>query len=151
MPDQKPFSEVVREYGVQQGEYAMARADEWRTWAEQLDELIRDIPQQTNPWVYEEDGDRSMVPMGANHVDPAKLRKRLYRVVAEADAYAAALIRAAVLAENGSTELAHRLAVDECSGCGRPPYQCDWDRRSAEKCCEECSHIESGEDGEPRG
>lgn len=143
--DVKPFSEVVREYGRQQVDYALARVDEWRSWAEQLDELIREIPLQACPWVYEEDGDRSMVPMGADHVDPAKLRKRLYWVVAEADAYAAALIRAAVLAENGSAEVANRLAADECSGCGRPPYQCDWDRGGAEQCCDACSHVEVGE------
>ncbi len=150
--DRQPFSQIVREYGVQQGEYALARADEWRAWSEQLDELLREIPLQCMPWIYAEDGDRTRVPMGADHVDRTKLRKRLYRVVADADAYATALTRAAVLAENQSTELADQLAADECTGCGQLPYQCNWNMPGAEEpCCADCSHAETGVDGEPRG
>lgn len=151
--DPKPFSEVVREYGVQQGEYALARADEWRAWAEQLDDLIYEIPVHCTPWIYDEDGDKGMVAMGADHVDRTKLRKRLYRVIADADAYAAALNRAAVAAETLSAARADTLAADECAGCGQLAYQCNWNLPGAvaERCCADCSHAEPAEGGESRG
>lgn len=151
--DPKRYSAVVREYGQQQVDYALVRADEWRSWAEQLDELLREIPLQCTPWVYADDGERVMVEMGADHVQVSKLRKRLYRVVAEADAYAAALTRAAVLAEQKSTDLADGLEDDECDTCGRSSSDCAWSWNELDntRCCEECSHTRFGEDGESRG
>jgi hypothetical protein len=111
--NKKPFSEIVRDYGQRQADNALSTADEWRTWAEQLDELIRQTPNMLGPWVYAEDGELSRVEMGASHVDRAAIRRRLYRVLADADAAAAALTRAAVVAENRTDELANAFAIDE--------------------------------------
>lgn len=114
--DKKPFSEIVREYGTRQADNTLHRADEWRTWAEQLDELIRELPLMSPPWVHTEDADTAPVEMGAGHVDRSAMRRRLYRLVADADAVAAALTRAAVIAENRSDELANAFAIDEAEG-----------------------------------
>lgn len=152
--DEKPFSEVVREYGQQQADYATTTSDRWKAWAEALDELIRDMPRfGLPPQAYDEDFDRCPVEMGASHVDPAEMRDRLYRVLADADAASVALIRAAVLAENRSSDLADKLADDECAGCGVALGYC-WSESNPGAhgdCCSACSHVDSGEDGESRG
>jgi hypothetical protein len=115
--DTKPFSEIVRDYGQQQADHALHTADLWRSWAEQLDELIHDMPSFTRPWVHSEDGVPFQVEMGAtNVVVPSAMRGRLHGVLANADAAAAALTRAAVIAENRSDELANAFAIDEAEG-----------------------------------
>jgi hypothetical protein len=152
--DPKRHSAVVREYGRQQVESALVRVEEWKTWAEQLDELIREMPGRFVPRAYDEDGECDQVDMGAHHVEPLAMRTRLYGVVADADALAAALTRAAVLVEQKSTDLADSLEDDECRGCGLLSYACSWSQTSVAgpgDCCDDCSHAESDEGSEPRG
>lgn len=150
--DTKPFSQIVREYGQRQSDNAITHADLWKAWAEQLGELIRDIPPRVTPCAYDEDGDRSQVDMGAQDVQPLAMRTRLYGVIADADALAAALIRAGVLAENQCDELANKLACEECTGCGWMSYACSWSQTSVAgpgDCCDDCSHAGDVDEASP--
>jgi hypothetical protein len=143
---QPPFSQIVREYGQQQGDNTMAASDAWKAWAEQLSELIADMPNRPTPWVYLDDGDRDLVEVGASHLSTSSMRDALHVVLAEADAVATALMRAAVLAEARSDELADKLAADECQSCGAASMHCSWSHNPDLKagpgdCCDDCSHA----------
>lgn len=150
--DQKRHSEVVREHGERQAIRAMKTSDEWKAWAEQFDDMIRAMPEFSPPSTYDEDRDLVPVTMGAPHISVVAMREVLYRVLGDADAVTAALIRAAVLAETQSDDLADHEALDECETCGQPSLLCSWARNPEAgpgDCCSACTHAVEG--GESRG
>jgi hypothetical protein len=78
----------------------------WAVWAEQLDRLIRAMPDRTGgPTMLTEDGELDPAPMGCEHLNAPALQARLYRVLADADAIAMALHRAGVWCKKRADEL----------------------------------------------
>lgn len=98
----------IEQFGASETRRARSASTSWRWWAGHLADLAAQTPQPVAPprWM-NECGEMRETEPGAGHVDPEQLRRQLNRVIADADALAAALLRAA-----DTVEQRQRQALD---------------------------------------
>ena len=93
------FAADVHKHGDTSSRIATTAAQQWRVWADRLDQLARQIPGSCCPTYMDECGDRCSVDLGVDAIVPSDMKERLHRVRAQADALAAAYARGAGLVD----------------------------------------------------
>lgn len=95
---------TVQQTGEEQKERASLISNQWKQWANKLDNLIREIPSEPKDPVYYSGVDTVRIDLGCDHISPEGMINQLKMVRADADAYASAWKRAQYLIRDYTSE-----------------------------------------------